>query len=110
MKTKPWGFYITLLNAKYFKVKVLYFKRGGEISTQKHAWREEVWLWIFGQGTFKNSFNPPTTWAVSDTKRGDYKKVSRTEWHHYKAKTPTLVLEIQTGVCQEDDIFKMVGP
>ena len=96
MVVKPWGWYLTLLDRKRFKVKLLYFKRGGAISKQRHKYRSELWCFIFGFGVW-NKKHP----VIS----GRYKIVNPKEWHHYKADKRTLVLEIQFGAaCKEEDI------
>lgn len=82
---------ITLLKGRHFKVKLLYFKPDGSISKQKHQYRNELWLFIFGdrQGTFWN--------------------ISAGCWHVFKAVKPTLVLEVQYGKkCSERDIERAI--
>jgi mannose-1-phosphate guanylyltransferase / mannose-6-phosphate isomerase len=102
MKLKPWGFYITLLKGRYFKVKLLYFKKGGEISLQKHKRRDELWCFIYGEGTFQNYIKHSK--VSYEILKGHSHFVPENNWHHYKARKPTLVLEIQKGLCSEDDI------
>jgi mannose-6-phosphate isomerase-like protein (cupin superfamily) len=103
MKLKRWGFYITLLSGKYFKLKLLYFKKGGEISLQRHFWRDEVWCFIFGKGVFKNYVSHECK-CVYHVIKGHCHFVPKKNWHHYKAERPTLVFELQKGVCRESDI------
>lgn len=100
---KRWGGYITLLSFRSFKVKLLYFKPGGEISHQRHRAREEVWLFIKGMGTFTKHANKrkKDKFVIQS---GDVQKVGRNIWHHYKALKRTLVMEVQTGICKEEDI------
>lgn len=102
---KRWGWYLTLLQGTYFKIKLLYFKKGGEISLQQHAWRNETWCFIFGEGWMRNHFQLPHVVKKYMTK-GQFWTVPIRNWHHYKADKPTLVLEIQTGKCEEEDIFR----
>jgi mannose-6-phosphate isomerase-like protein (cupin superfamily) len=94
---KRWGWHLTLLKGKHFKVKLLYFKKGGEISAQRHQKRHELWIWIKGHrhGLFNNlAVAPP------------YKEVPLNTWHHYRSSSGrSVVLEIQYGLeCREDDI------
>ena len=96
---KRWGFYITLLKGKHFKVKMLYFKEGGAISMQLHHHRNELWLFIFGRGKWKTkSYEQPV-------RAGDCMHVAINRFHQYIAEIPTLVLECQYGgKCSEKDI------
>lgn len=100
---KRWGWFITLLRGKHFKVKILYFKEGGSISMQRHMSRSELWLFIFGEGEFhKNNASTSGKWS------GFYKTVEPKTWHQFKARKPSLVLEIQYGQkCSERDIVRV---
>ena len=100
---KRWGWYLVLLQGTYFKVKFLYFKRGGEISLQKHAWRDETWCFLFGSGWMQNYLNHEAVvkWPIG---KGSFQYIPKRNWHHYKADKRTLVLEVQTGRCEEEDI------
>lgn len=100
---RKWGWYLTILSKRYFKIKFLYFKRGGEISLQRHCMRHETWLFLFGQGVMQNYLNKVSQ-VIAFRKSGDYEYVQRGNWHHFKAIKPTLVLEVQTGICRESDI------
>lgn len=84
---KRWGWYKTLIKRKGFKVKLLYFEAGKSISRQRHKYRNELWLFIFGD------------------RKGTYWSIPKGVWHIFTAKKPTLVLEIQYGSkCSERDI------
>lgn len=93
---------LTLLKGKHFKVKLLYFKEGGAISMQRHKHRDELWLWIFGDGHMLQSQDQKR--ASHAPRAGDYLLIEKMRWHKYIAQKPTLVLEIQTGKCSERDI------
>lgn len=104
---KRWGWMLTLLKGKHFKVKLLYFREGGEISNQRHKHRWETWLFIFGKGKFSQSIvekREGRQHLLGFINTGDVIHVNKNEWHQYKADKPTLVLEIQTGKCSERDI------
>ena len=92
-----------LFKGAHFKVKLLWFKRGGEISLQRHALRDEVWCFLFGEGLMRNYYKKGEDLQIYKSS-GDYTIVPVGNWHHYKAHKRTLVLEIQTGDCQEEDI------
>lgn len=98
---KRWGWMYTLWKAKEFKVKILYFENNGSISNQRHKFRNELWLFIFGWGVFQMP-------KPERIKAGQCKFVPCGYWHMFQAKAPTLVLEIQTGKCSERDIERAV--
>lgn len=103
---RKWGLYVVLLSMSNFKVKLLWFKKDGEISLQRHAHRNEVWCFLFGEGLMRNFKTKGEDLHVYKHD-GDYTIVPVGNWHHYKAHKPTLVLEIQTGECREDDIERV---
>jgi len=96
---KRWGWFMTLLKGKKFKIKLLYFKEGGSISLQRHKFRSELWLFVFGEmvrdlGKTKVYY-----------KGGLWSLISEQEWHKFTAVKPSLVLEVQFGVkCSDMDI------
>lgn len=98
LKLKPWGWYLTLWTGKRFKIKFLYFKRDGEISHQKHKNRDELWCFLFGKGRFHHNN------VGYNIGKGEARYINAEDWHHYKAYKRTLVLEVQTGLCREEDI------
>lgn len=103
-KRRPWGWYLTLVSGRYFKVKILRFKSCHSCSVQRHKHRHELWLFLRGSGLF-------STVAIRShlinegAKAGDFKVAHRNTWHSYMALKPTTVLEIQYGdQCKEEDI------
>lgn len=98
---KRWGWMLTLFKGKQFKVKLLYFKKDGEISMQRHKYREELWLYIFGKGKMHHG----TPGLYENVKKGMKSIIPPNVWHLYRAEEPTLVLEIQYGdKCSDRDI------
>ena len=87
---RSWGFYITLLDRERFKVKLLRFKKGGELSKQFHNERNELWCFLSGYDE--------GTWKIYEARK----------LHTYAAKEKTWILEIQFGTrCAEDDIVRL---
>jgi hypothetical protein len=87
---RKWGWYITLISRKQFKVKLLRFYKGKSLSLQYHYLRDELWLFLTG-------FD-----------KGDWRHIKRRQVHTYYATMPTLVLEIQYGEkCKESDIVRI---
>lgn len=99
-KRRKWGWYLTLLEGMQWKIKLLYFKEGGEISYQRHHHRAELWLFVFGRGMMR----------MTDKVRhmrgaGESALIYRGQWHQYTADKRTLVIECQFGGnCSEGDI------
>lgn len=87
---RTWGYYITLINRKHFKVKLLRFKEGGSLSIQRHSLRSELWVFLTGEH------------------EGNHYHIPVGEYHTYHATKKSLVLEIQYGdYCDEDDITRV---
>lgn len=51
--TKPWGYYIPILEEDYCKVKKILIKSGEAPSYQYHFKRSEIWVVVKGQGEVK---------------------------------------------------------
>lgn len=99
---RSWGWYWTILDRGDFKLKLLWFKKNGELSMQRHKFRNELWLFMRGAGIFKLD---EKTNAVSS---GAYYQIEVNQWHKYKAINGTLVFEIQYGEsCEEGDIERI---
>lgn len=102
-KRKSWGWYLTLIEGTGFKIKILRFKKDGEISYQRHEFRDEIWLFLKGYGNWiccRENEKPDQYYAC----KGMVKNVKKKRWHWYKALIPTTVIEIQMGQCCEKDI------
>lgn len=96
---KRWGWMLTLLQGKRFKIKALFFEKDKQISLQKHKHRNELWLCVFGNGDLYNQDE------LILLKKGEWTNIVVNEWHHFKADKPTLIIEIQYGnKCSERDI------
>lgn len=96
---RKWGWYLTLLDRKHFKVKLLKFKERCNCSLQEHVFRKELWLFLYGKGDFQEGNK------TSIVMKGDYVHIGNRVLHKFTALTCSLVLEIQYGdKCDEGDI------
>lgn len=95
---RAWGWYLTFYAARMFKLKLLYFKSGFQCSFQRHFKRSETWCFLFGEGLMRINEHS------ANVRSGSSALVLEADWHQYRAKKPTLVLEVQTGICEESDI------
>lgn len=88
---RKWGYYITLLECKQFKIKLLRFKKDGQLSVQYHKHRNELWLFLTGKH------------------KGEYWMINKNEVHNYYSEgEKPYILEIQFGDrCIEEDIVRI---
>lgn len=84
---RSWGWYWTILDRKYFKVKLLRFKRGAQMSNQYHLLRNELWLFL---------------------RDGIWQSIPKEHVHTFKANKTCYVIEVQYGdKCVEEDIVRV---
>lgn len=101
---RKWGWYLTIIDKKNFKVKILRFHKGKQCSFQRHFFRNEVWCFLSGEGNLYSGKNFHSVFPYK-SKEGMSFLVPKEYWHQYKAKKNTTVLEIQFGkLCDESDI------
>jgi mannose-6-phosphate isomerase-like protein (cupin superfamily) len=98
---RQWGKYYVLDSGDNYKVKRLVINPNKSISMQRHFKRDELWQVVSGYGIMK----------VSGTSEHihpqDIFHISREEWHkvtNTSDKNQLVIIEIQTGICEEDDI------
>ncbi len=95
---RQWGWYLTLLDYKHFKMKLLRFKHKGKCSVQWHRLRNELWLFLKGDGLLNDK----------PVMQGEWRLIEARALHWYQAQIPTWVLEIQYGEsCKEEDIVRI---
>jgi len=95
---RKWGFYITLISAARFKVKILRFYEGLSCSKQYHYYRNELWLVLRGMGKLNTKI----------VRKGDWRVIHKKRTHQFTALKPSWVLEIQYGdKCEEEDIVRL---
>lgn len=104
---RKWGWYLTILDRKHFKVKLLRFKEGRSLSEQYHKLRGEVWLFLSGSGEFWRG-HKDDDYGFWNAKQGDAYWVPIGALHKYICKSSSLILEIQYGEkCLEEDIVRV---
>ncbi len=103
---RKWGFYITLLDRKHFKVKLLRFHTLGKLSYQWHKYRNELWLFLKGQGQL--TINDEVVMNKDEDYNGRFFLIEQVMKHTFEAWKPTWILEIQFGSkCVEEDIVRL---
>ena len=92
-----------LLDEEGYKVKKIVVNRDQRLSLQLHRNRMEVWHILSGVGEMQVG---NCVWTVS---AGDRVEIGKLEVHRItnEGDTPIVILELQTGDCQEDDIIRI---
>ena len=100
---RQWGSFKVLLDEEYIKVKKIVVNSGKRLSLQLHTKRDEHWFVVEGFGTLE--LNGQTI----DISAGDSFDIKKYQTHRVRASglNDLVILEIQTGVCQEDDIIRI---
>ena len=102
-ETRPWGSFEVLIDECGYKVKKIVVNRDGKLSLQLHTKRNEYWHILSGHGEMQLG---NTAWVVQS---GDTVEIDKLEVHRISnvSDRPLVILELQTGVCEEDDIIRI---
>ena len=102
-ETRPWGSFEVLVDERGYKVKKIIVNKAGKLSLQLHTKRNEYWHILSGHGEMQLG---NTVWVVQS---GDTVEIEKLEAHRISnvSETPLVILEIQRGVCEEDDIIRI---
>ena len=100
---RPWGWYKVLSSSETYKVKLLFIQKGHRISLQKHSKRSESWTVINGS-PFITIDDMSTPAMPLDTFFVPSEAIHRIESPDH---SDTLILELQSGACIEDDIIRL---
>ena len=99
---RPWGTYEVLLDKPDHKVKEIYVKPQHRFSLQYHNDREEHWTIVEGMGEITQGN------ITSMIRAGEYAFISKKQVHRLMAgDTGVTLIEVQRGICDEDDIVRM---
>ena len=100
---RPWGNFDVLLDVQGLKVKRLKIKPGQRLSLQLHRRRDENWFVVEGEGILTvGSVNTPI-------RANDTVDIKRYTAHSVEcvSEASLVIVEIQTGKCNEDDIVRL---
>ena len=102
-ETRPWGSFENLLDEEGYKVKKIVVNRDQRLSLQLHRHRSEYWHILSGVGEMQVG---DTTWTVC---AGSHIEIEKLEVHRItnEGDTPLVILELQKGDCQENDIIRI---
>jgi len=100
---RPWGSFENLLDEQGYKVKKIVVNAGQRLSLQLHRNRMETWHILSGTGEMQVG---NSVWTVSS---GDRVEIGKLEVHRITndGDTRLVILELQTGDCQEGDIIRI---
>lgn len=101
---RPWGWYETILDATFFKVKRIYVKPGGSLSLQKHKHRSEHWVVIEGKASIQ------LDGKLIFLKANESTYIAKNILHRLSNNTKfnLEIIEIQSGTyLGEDDIIRV---
>lgn len=101
---KPWGSYIVLDEGFGWLVKKLIILPKARLSLQLHNLRSETWIVLEGSGVVEDNVAECHCLGL-----GSVQKIPRGEKHRVTCTSniPLVILEIQFGVCKEDDIVRL---
>jgi mannose-6-phosphate isomerase-like protein (cupin superfamily) len=99
----PWGYYEVLDEGKDYKVKKLTIFPRQRISLQYHKKRDEDWIFIDGRGDvnisqfYFDTMDKKSFWI----RRGETHRITN------KDRMNLILIEVQTGICDENDIVRV---
>ena len=103
IEERPWGTYESVFIGDRMLVKVIAVLPGKRLSLQVHKNRDEHWYFVEGRAKVTKGEWEHTLFA------GDSIEIPR-DWPHRIDNTycyPCILVEIQTGICNEDDIIRL---
>ena len=100
---RPWGAFQNLYEAAGFLVKLIEVAPGHRLSLQRHFKREEFWIVVAGEGVFELDGEEKTIGVGAMVRVG----IKQTHRVANRGASPLLILELQKGECEEDDIERL---
>jgi len=101
---RPWGSFSVIVDEPFLKIKKIVVKPEHKISLQLHKKREEFWVILSGKGLLLLGLDE------IPVEEGQPIHIRRYELHSIKNYTENedlVIIEIQKGVCKEDDIVRI---
>ena len=100
---RPWGSFKVILDEESVKIKKITVKPNETLSLQLHRHRDEWWKVIQGIGEVQLGNK------TIEIRERDSIEIERFSVHRVSniGTTDLVFVEVQTGVCQEDDIIRL---
>ena len=99
---RPWGYYISTIEDKTWKVKLIFVKPKESLSLQKHKYRSEHWVVVGGKA--KVTINHEE-FEISENE-STYIPIGAKHRLSNPGDSPLFLVEVQSGpfICEEDII------
>ena len=100
---RPWGSFNVIMDKEFVKIKELIINPKSKISLQLHRKREEFWVVLKGKGILTLGLDE------IPVEEGQPIHIRKYEMHSINNYTDEdlVIIEIQKGVCKEDDIIRI---
>lgn len=100
---RPWGSFAVFIDEQSVKVKKIVVKPQCRLSLQLHRKRQEDWVIVSGSGTMQIGNKE------FDITTGDHVHINKYDVHRVSngGLIDLVIIEVQTGMCQEDDITRI---
>ena len=100
---RPWGFYLSILEDKRWKVKIIHVNPGAKLSLQMHHHRSEHWVVV--RGTAEVEIDGKK--LILSENQSTYIPLGSKHRLSNLGKTPLELIEVQSGsYVEEDDIVR----
>lgn len=102
-ESRPWGYYLELIESENQKTKYIFVKQGNRLSYQRHSQRSEHWFIVSGPALVTINGEQSVLYG------GDSIDIPVGTDHRIEAlQTPVEFIEVQTGTYfGEDDIIRL---
>ena len=102
-ETRPWGRWEEYISEAGYRVKRIIVNPGKRFSLQKHLFRSEIWTIVAGCGLANVGMSMRRV-TIGDIIEVPVEVVHRLE---NDRAVPLVLIEVQLGVCKEDDIVRI---
>ena len=102
-ESRPWGSFNVIADRPNLKIKELIVNPNSKISLQLHRLREEFWVVLRGKGMLTLGLDE------IPVEEGQPIHIRQYEMHsiHNYTDEELVIIEVQKGICQEDDIIRI---
>ncbi len=111
---RPWGYFVDFSEEIKGKrlgwVKILFVKKGSELSHQYHHLRDEFWFVIKGRIKVKiweSLKDYPEKGKEKELRKGETLFIPKLQIHTCKGLENSFILELGFGKCKEEDIVRL---
>ena len=112
-ESRPWGWFADFSEEIRGKnlgwVKILFVRKGAELSHQYHRLRDELWFVVKGRIKVKlwEKDNYPGNLKERELEEGETVFIPKLLVHTCSAMEDSFILELGFGECREEDIIRL---